>query len=152
MRADAVKTPAVPAKTSDRPVTQSKRYRTQHPVILCAKTELSSFEYHYCPPPPLSAEPLGATAADLLPGLLPGGGNAIAGSGNPDVVAAMMYDASPLLNVMNAGVGDGVAPPASDGGVSAAWMMMVSTAAPGDAYLATGLFGIAAAVIAVGAG
>lgn len=113
---------------------------------------LSSFSYHYSPARPLSAEPLGATAADLLPGLLPGGGDAIAGSGNPDVVAAMMHDASPLLNVVNAGVGDGVAPLTSDGGVSAAWMMLVSAAAPGDAYLATGLFGIAAAAIAVGAG
>lgn len=55
-----------------------------------------------------------------------------------------MHNSFSLLNVAN------VAPHAPDGGVSAVWML--ASAAPGDAYLATGLFGIAAAVIAVGAG
>lgn len=88
-------------------------------------------------PPPSPAPPLhvGTTTANLLAG---SGGDAIvsnfaAVTTAPDAVSSMSNVAGDL----------------SGGGIPS---VLLSTAAPGDTYLATGLFGIAAAAIAVGTG
>lgn len=87
-------------------------------------------------PPRPTHSTAGTTTAHLLAGP---GADAIVSN----VAAATITSEAAASSIPNV-IGD-----ISTGGMST---LLLSTAAPGDTYLATGLFGIAAAAIAVGTG